>query len=203
MPRMKDKKNLAIGCLGLLVALFMCAYYGSTLQNNDQAITTDAPAAVAPSDATSGPTIAAYDTEERPTAAPSIGTEVAVGDSRVWAVLAVEDKGQEIQSGNQFIPNPKTSGRFLLVNVGVGNNGDDSFYIETPKVVDDAGREFDANSDAYFLIGDDHKCLLEELNPGLIKACAWVYEVPADATGLKLRVGGALFDDPALIDMGQ
>lgn len=158
-------------------------------------VATDAPAAEEPTDAP----------EEEPTAVAlaKVGELVLVGDRSEWTVTGVEDRGQTLESGNQFIDNLTTSGRFILVSATTKNVADDADYIGSPKVVDSQGREFDSKTEAMFIIDDVQKCILEKLNPGLEKACAWVFEIPADASGLKLRLSAGLFGDPVDVDLGQ
>lgn len=207
------KMKAGVGCLALF---FGCAVLGWILQAAGVTPPPETPAptavASAPDDSAAAPEEAtaeekapeptrAPDTEVPPTAAPTVGESIDVGD-HAWMVHAVEDKGQSISSGNQFIPDLETSGRFLFITAGVLNNGDDAFFIQAPKVIDSRGREFDNKSDAFMLIDEAHRCLLEEVNPGLQKDCAWIYEVPGDATGLMLRVTGGLFDQAVDIDLG-
>lgn len=194
-----SKKTILI-VLG--VALFGCAGLFALLGGgNDDARVT------APSEPAGGDEAAAPTDEPAEPAAPAamskVGEAVKVGDSRVWTVVSVEDRGQLIESGNQFIEDLTTTGRFLYITATIENTGDDAFFIDTPKVVDSREREFDHNSDGVMLIPDDSRCVLEELNPGISRTCAWIYEVPADATGLGLKVGGALFDKAAVVDLGQ
>lgn len=201
------KKQAGVGCLTILVGLWLLgAIFGSGDDGQPvadaPAPAADAPVADAPASTEEPAATEAPGTEVPPTSAPGIGVSVDVGD-HAWMVHAAEDKGQTIASGNQFVPDLQTTGKFLVITAGVLNNGDDSFYITAPKVIDDRDREFENKGDAFMLIDEAHRCLLEEVNPGLQKDCAWIYEVPADAAGLKLRVAGSLFDSPVDIDLGQ
>lgn len=115
-------------------------------------------------------------------------TPVGDNDGTAWVIGAVEDKGQTIDSGNQFITSPTTSGKFIHLAATIRNLGKDSASITAPKLIDSAGREFDASSEVAMIIKADRHCLFETLNPGLDKTCEWVYDVPTDATGLMLEV---------------
>lgn len=189
-------KKLGVGCLGLLVVLFGCLY--SIGRSGEKALESQPPAArtatVAAKNATDTP-----EPTEGPTAtkAPDIGSEdtpagiqtpVGENGASAWVVGALKDHGNTINSGNQFIPNLKTSGKFLQLAVGIRNLGDDAYSILPPSLVDAAGREYEPRTDAFMLISDERKCLLESINPGIDRACDWIYEVPTDATGLLLRV---------------
>lgn len=193
---------LVLGCCGLFAISTM---FGGGDEPSQPA------ASVPPADQPAGAATSASAKEE-PTEAPAeeptaalaaIGALVKAGDSAEWTVTGAEDRGQTIESGNQFIDNLTTTGRFIYVSAMTKNVGDDAHYIDTPKIVDSQGREFDNKSEAMFVIEEASQCVLENLNPGLEKACAWVYEVPADATGLKLRLSAGLFDDPVDVDLGQ
>lgn len=167
---------------------------------------TAAPEAGVPGDATSA-TVADAPTEapvatEAPAAAPGVGVAVKVGDSE-WTVDAVEDKGQTLASGNDFIDDLTTSGRFVQVNLRVKGTGADPVTVSAAKVKDSAGREFEANSDAAIMINTDASCIYETINPGLEVGCVWVYEIPADGTGLRLMAVTGMFDSPVEIDLGQ
>lgn len=194
---------LLLGCCGLFAISSMMS------GGNKPASVADAPAADAPAGdvATDAPAAeeATEAPEEEPTAAPlaAIGTMVKVGKGAEWTVTGAEDRGQTLESGNTYIDSLTTSGRFIFVAATTKNVGDDADYINTPKIVDSQGREFDSKTEAMFVVEDTSKCILEKLNPGLDKACAWVYEVPADASGLKLRLSAGMFSDPVDVDLGQ
>jgi hypothetical protein len=127
--------------------------------------------------------------EENPA---GVETPVFFDDSS-WVVGMVKDHGSTIPSGNQFIQSPTTSGRFIEVNVGIRNNGSDSMSVMSPKLVDSNGREFDTSSDVFMLIDTQYQCVFETINPGLEKTCVWIFDVPSDASGLRLAVSGGLF----------
>lgn len=197
-------KKAMIG-LGALALCGVCSLMART--GNKGAKDTAKPAAQAT--AAEGSATASGDATSdvpEPTDAPDVGskespagiqTPVGENDGTVWTVGAVKDEGQKIDSGNQFIPSPTTSGKFLHMVVGIRNLGKDSASITAPKLIDSTGREFDANSEATLLIKQDRQCLFETINPGLDKACEWIYEVPADASGLMLEVHpGGMFSSP-------
>jgi|GEM_PF-3252627 hypothetical protein len=143
-------------------------------------------------------------TEVRPTEVqmPGLGDTVKVGKTR-WKVDVAEDLGQTVASGNQFIDDLQTSGKFIGVGLIFANDDNDSMFVPEPAIVDDAGREFEPSSDAFMIIDDSVSCVLEEVNPGLTQECYWIYEVPTSATGLKLRVkSSSFFADTEDIDLG-
>lgn len=185
---------VAFGCIGIF------ALSGGDDDKPSPVVATAVPeGAEAPADA---PADAATEPPAAAPAAAKIGDSVIVGDDRLWTVSAAEDRGQLIESGNEFTDDLTTTGRFVFVAATIKNEGKDAFFIDVPKIVDGQAREFDHASGDYAFIDEAQQCILEQLNPGLDKTCAWIYEVPADAAGLKLKVGGALFDTAVDIDLG-
>lgn len=154
----------------------------------------DAPAADAPK-----PTKA-----PKPTAAPKVGSldapapmgePVTVGDGQ-WTITAATSHGATLTSDNQFQDDLTTAGQFIRISATINNGGKEALSVSSPKVVDSGGREFDATSDAYMWIEDGERCVYENLNPGLTKSCVWIYDLPADATGLALALTDGMFGDP-------
>ncbi len=131
-----------------------------------------------------------------------LNQNVIVGKVR-WKVLVVENLGAELKSDNQFIDSLGTTGRFVLVRVEVENQAAEARTFIEGDLEDDQGRTFGDNSDAIFFVEDNERCILESLNPNLPRICTAIYEVPADATGLKLVVGDlAPFGGEASINLG-
>jgi len=139
--------------------------------------------------------------EPTATPVPGIGQEVDTG-AVLWVVLKAEDLGQTLKSDNQFIDSKKTEGRFISVSYKAENQGDDKRYFEAPELIDAKGRKFNDYDESLFFISDDEQCVFEELNPNVAKTCTVIYEVAADATGLRARVTGALLDKPIEVDLG-
>jgi hypothetical protein len=108
-----------------------------------------------------------------------------------------------MSSGNEFVSDVTSSGKLIQVDVRVKSTGDDSFSLTSPKVRDSAGREFDASSDVFMVIDTEKSCVFETINPGIEKACTWVFDVPADATGLMLQASGGMFSDSVPILLGE
>jgi len=138
---------------------------------------------------------------DQPVRPHRIGQDVVVGKVR-WKVLEAQDLGDQLESDNQFIDPLTTSGRFILVRLEVENNATESRTFTEGDITDDQGRTFGNNSDAIPFIEDGELCVLEQINPNITKICTAIYEVPGDASGLKLVVGDlAPFGDEAEIDL--
>lgn len=121
-----------------------------------------------------------------------IGDNVTV-ENFVYRVEGVEEKSR-IESGNQFIDDVKTTGKFVIVDVTVTNNDKESRYVDSNmfKLLDSSGTEFSASNDANNLINDDLGFLLEEINPKMNRRGKIAFEVPADAANLNLQVSSGL-----------
>jgi hypothetical protein len=127
---------------------------------------------------------------EQPTAAPktlAIGDDVFVAEMR-WNILAAEDLGDTLKSDNTFIKDLKTSGRFVKIRFEMENRSKDLLSYLGVDLVDSQGRTFKSSSDALQFIPEDEVCILENLNPNIIKTCTVIYEVPGSASGLHAQV---------------
>lgn len=185
---------------GAVGALVLCGVVGNMLPDTD----TDTPTTTsAPASGDSDDEPAAKPAE--PTAAPKlagIGEQVTAGDL-AWVVTAVEDKGQSWQG--QF-DSKTTAGKFLKVDFGILNNGNEEVMIlSQPVIKDSRGREFKAYDNVIGIIDSEQWCTVKSLPAGVPQTCTNAYELPADATGLTIVVddGGLVSSDKATIDLGQ
>lgn len=145
-------------------------------------------------------------TESQPAAEPAsyrVGQDVKVGDIR-WKIIEAKDEGQTLNSDNEFIEDKTTSGKFIRITFEIENQSKDMKSFVGLDLVDSQGREFINSSDGLMFIEQDKHCVLENLNPNIVKQCQAIYEVPTDATGLKANVGDLemLGGDEAFIDLG-
>lgn len=130
-----------------------------------------------------------------------VGEDVVVKDVK-WKVV----KAWKADQLNDYSGAVKPAGKFVVVNVTVENMGKEMKTASGLKLVDSQSREFISYSKAFSLqnLGAESLYLLSNLNPNVPYTFADVYEVPADAEGLKLKVGdlSLLGSDEALIDLG-
>ena len=130
-----------------------------------------------------------------------VGEEVIVGDVK-WKVLKAWIPTQLTNYSGPV----KTSGKFLVINVVVENLGKELKSVTDLKVVDDQNREFISYSGSFGLngLGAEPLYLLSNLNPNVPYTFADVYEIPADAKGLTLRLGDLEFlgSDEGIVDLG-
>lgn len=140
--------------------------------------------------------------EPTPTSPPTIGQDVNVGEIR-WKFLEATDIGQELKSDNQFIESKTTGGKFVKIRFEIENLGTDAVSFTGIEILDNKARTFKPYQDRLFFIEDNEQCIFLQLNPNLAKTCTEIFELPADATGLKISVGDLqLFGDDAVIDLG-
>jgi hypothetical protein len=130
---------------------------------------------------------AASKTATAPTAAAAkIGQVVELADS-VWVVLSAKNAGSVLKSNNEFQEPAKTDGKFIVVRFKVTNKTPkEERIVDQPKVIDSLNREFGHHDEEAFYIPKNAKTIgLEALPSSMAKEFWSVYEVPADATGLK------------------
>jgi len=127
--------------------------------------------------------------------------DLQVGDVK-WKVI----KARTADQLTDYSGAVKPAGKFLVVNVTVENMGKDMKTVTGLKVVDDKDREFTSYSKSCSLqnLGAESLYVLSNINPNVPLTFADVYEIPADAKGLKLKVGdlSVLGNDEGLIDLG-
>jgi hypothetical protein len=121
------------------------------------------------------------------TSLPVVGQDVVVDEVR-WKVLSAENAGSILPSGNQFIDDLTTSGTFVRVRFELENLSSDMLTFAGLDLVDGQNRSFTRSSNAFAFIAEGEGCVLENLNPNVTKVCTHVYELPANAAGLKAKL---------------
>lgn len=133
-----------------------------------------------------------------------VGEDVRVDEVR-WRMLSAEDLGDTLSSDNRFVDSKTTSGRFIQIRFEIENLSNDMLTFGGVDLVDNRGREFASYSEAIMFLPDGENCsFMENLNPNIPKICTVIYEVAADAAGLKivasdLKIFGS---DEKEIDLG-
>jgi len=123
----------------------------------------------------------------KPAQVAKLGDTVTLSDSK-WIVLKAEKLGSTVKSNNQFQPDLKSEGGFFVrVVFKITNLGKtEERLLSRPKLKDSQGREFNEVDNLAFFIPEGKKALMmEAIPPSLPKEFWSVYEVPADATGLR------------------
>lgn len=193
----------------LLAGCGFCSFVGMLSDDTSQVSVSQPAALEAPDDgggAEVEPTERPRSTEKpsEPTAErlPGLGDTVSLGTTR-WKVDVAEDLGQSVPSGNQFIDDLTTSGKFVRIGLIFANDDSDAAFVPEPAIVDGRDRVFEPSSDAWMVIDSGVSCVLEQVNPGMTQECLWIYELPADASDLRLRVKSQqFFADTTDIDLG-
>ena len=122
-----------------------------------------------------------------PEPAPAtIGQDLTIGQVR-WKVLEAKDLGQELKA--EFLEPKTTSGKFILVRFEVENQKSEALTYAGIELVDNKDRTFDNYSEQFGFIPDGESCVLEQLNPNISRTCSEIFEVPADAAGLRAKLG--------------
>jgi hypothetical protein len=126
--------------------------------------------------------------EPAATGAAALGQEVPFKDCK-WIVLDAKDMGKTLKPNNPFERAAVTEGRFILVHFKVTNTTKEEHrLLSTPKVLDSEGREFKELDRQNLYVPKDQKAMtLEALPAGVTKEFSGVYEVPADAKGLRFQ----------------
>ena len=142
-----------------------------------------------------------------------IGRDVQVGAVR-WRVDSAKNLGHTLESGGE---KTKTADRFLRVRFLLLNKGSEALRLKAEDDVvlrDRQGREHrhfrvrrtgwpDRYPDEF--IPDHEECADIEILPNTLTACAAIYEVPDDATGLMLiatDLGGQEEGGAEMIELG-
>ena len=124
--------------------------------------------------------------KSKPEAEPKLGEPVKLDDS-TWVVTKASVIGNSIQglSGDK-----KTPGKFVKVEFTVTNNGKESESIlDHPKLFDGQDREFKPLDDQSLYMGENETSMtLESLPPSILKRFWAIYELPADAKGMRFEV---------------
>ncbi|MDQ0232091.1 DUF4352 domain-containing protein [Metabacillus malikii] len=115
--------------------------------------------------------------------AVKVGEKATIADVS-FTVNGVEETN-EIKSGNEFIENAKTEGKFIIADVTIENAQKEALTINSSffKILKDDGTEYEAVTDAEvtMAMGDaGTDFFLEQINPGLSKSGKVVFEVPGD-----------------------
>ena len=118
--------------------------------------------------------------------------EIGMVDDVVYAVLAVETTPS---ISNGFSP-VQADGTFFVLTVRAYNNAKETHNVTTQimKMLDDQDREFDPSTEgtsALQMSGDRRvQGFSAQVQPGTAKEFVLVYDAPADAKGLRLKIPG-------------
>lgn len=109
--------------------------------------------------------------------------------------------------GDSFAPQT-AQGEFVILTVKIANNGDTTDTIDASDftIVDSQGRTYDYSTDGQTALEESDGAtdfFLQQIQPSLSVTGKIVFDVPANATGLKLMAQGDIFSTPVAIDLGK
>lgn len=142
-------------------------------------------------------------TAAQQTETAKVGQTVNDGDL-AFTVNSV-DTAQSV--GNSFTQ--KTAqGMYYILSVKIQNNGKNTQTINASdfSVVDSQGRKYDYSTDGQTAMEETDgstSFFLQQIQPSLSVTGKIVFDVPANATGLKLMAQGDIFSNPVSIDLGK
>lgn len=118
---------------------------------------------------------------------------VSVGD----LVYTANSVKKQTTVGSGAFAKTSQSGTYVVTNLTVKNNGNETVTIDSSlfELTDAAGRTFKPSSEgqtAMMFNGKDN-FFLKQVQPGLSATGDVVFEIPVDATGLKINVSAGLF----------
>lgn len=133
--------------------------------------------------------------QETPAGEAAAGLGQPVRDGDFEFVVNGIDCG-ETTIGDEFL-STDAQGQFCQVALSITNIGDSAgmFFGDNTYLINDAGQEFSADSEAAIYLGDNADGLLSEINPGNTLDGTVVFDVPADATPVAIELHDSAFSD--------
>lgn len=138
----------------------------------------------------------------------SLNQDVKVGEVR-WKLVSVKDRGNILRASESkystIAEDRNTSGKFIEITMEVENLGTEMKSVSNLKLIDDKNREFMPATDLSEWIPEGKELfLLSNLNPNMPQQFVEIYEIPIDATGLKVEVSDLSLwgTEKALISLG-
>jgi len=128
--------------------------------------------------------------------------EVTHGDL-LWKLIEAKGLGNVLEateSRYEWEIDKKTEGKFIKVTFKIENVGKEvTFYFGGPDLIDGKGRRWKTALGISGWIPEEEVCVFKEIKPGFspIK-CTEIYEVAADSTDLKAKIGTIM---PKYIDL--
>lgn len=162
------KKFLKIGCLGLIALIALIIVIVIFSSGGDDEEVKDS---------------GNNEEENEDVETAKIGVPAEVADV-TFTVNEVKETDL-IESGNEFIDNAETSGKFVILDVNVENDTDETMTVDSSyfTLITDEGTENDpiTSGEAIMALSEDAgDFFLEQINPGLEKDGKLVFEVSED-----------------------
>lgn len=189
------------GILGLIVLIIVISASGSGGKKSDEQTTsTETKTATSQSPTTTA--------DKKTAASPSPASLAKIGEAVTDGDLSFTVLGVKTANTLGSYYSKTAQGMFYIVTVQVKNNAKDTKTIDSSQfqVTDNQGHTFDRSSDGQTALGfqQGHVDLfLQQVQPSLSVTGDIVFDVPKDATGLKLVVKSGLFSSGKQIDLGK
>lgn len=130
----------------------------------------------------------------------SVEEPITVGNVR-WSVIEAQYLDRIVsRMGSE-------EGNFVMVDVALQNNSNQDVTLATPFItlVDDEGREFEADQERNFTHLDPEKNMfVNHIDPGSTKEGSVIFAVAPDSSNIRLKVGEGRFasDETGYIALG-
>lgn len=113
-------------------------------------------------------------------------------DDAEWLVIEAKDLGKSVKPTAEYEEKvAKTEGRFVQVKYKVTNKGKQPGHVFEVKLTDSQDRVFGPwDKQLAYLPKDADDHFLDEVQPSMAHTYVQIFELPADAKGLKLRGAG-------------
>ena len=107
---------------------------------------------------------------------------------------------KDVVGDNEYL-RKKASGTFKIVKISLNNNQKDAITVSSGdfKLIDSKSREFSTSTEGETAVGYDKTFFLKKVNPGITEEGYIVFDIPKDATGLKLKAKGGMTGDAILL----
>ncbi|MEX1113293.1 MAG: DUF4352 domain-containing protein [Patescibacteria group bacterium] len=175
----------------VIIAFVVLAGIGSAMGTDTASVSTDEPAK-------------SEEKAEEKEQTYGVNEPVQVGDVK-WTVTKVENRGTTLEAGDGFTEPKQAAGKFIQVTYKVENLGKEMKTTVGVDLEDSQERQFTPIDDGFLYIPNgENLYILDNLNPNVPSDFVQIYEIPADAKGLKARVGNleAFGNEVKLINLG-
>ncbi len=181
----KKKNQKTLGCLGIILIIVVLSIIGLVSIGKNRKSTSD----VTNSSSQSSTTTQNTNTQK----VYAVGEDVRVADVR-WKLLNAKVRGNTLKASESryagIAKDKTTPGKFVEITMEVENLGSDLKSVTNLTLVDSKNREYTSSSDTSEWVPEGKDLfLLSNLNPNVPEQFIAIYEVPNDASSLKVKVG--------------
>ncbi|MFI0348918.1 DUF4352 domain-containing protein [Actinomadura sp. 9N407] len=186
-----------IGAATLFVMVGACGVIvGASGQTGSSTITT----ATSP---TASPLTAAPGKTRTPKKKVTNGIGKPYRDGKFSFTVTRVKKGVKRVGGQYF--GEEAQGQFVFVYVTVKNIGDDSrtFMSANQTLYDTGGRKFEADGEATFVMAEESKAFIEDINPGNSVKGILIFDVPKGVKLKSVKLHDSMFSGGVIVPLGN